>query len=220
MALRPLRTSPARDRLLQAAGRVFAREGLQGATTRKIAQEAGVNEVTLFRLFESKERLLAEVLKQERLAQSETLAGGGSEWTYDIRTDLRNYARSFNVMLEKYEAMIRTLIGEAQRRPQHARQVIHDSVRPARDRFIAYLDAARQRGLVRDDLKLAAAADMFTGTLLAGMLRRSSSGARDYSATAYIDTCVEIFVAGIAPQARALPAKKKAPAKATAASKR
>ncbi len=55
---------PARERLLAAAAEVFSREGLQGATTRVIAREAGVSEVTLFRLFENKERLLAEVLAQ------------------------------------------------------------------------------------------------------------------------------------------------------------
>ncbi len=42
--------------------RVFARDGLNGATTRAIAREAAVNEVTLFRLFRSKERLLAAVV--------------------------------------------------------------------------------------------------------------------------------------------------------------
>ena len=37
-----------RQRLLDAAARVFARSGLEGATTREIAREAKVNEVTLF----------------------------------------------------------------------------------------------------------------------------------------------------------------------------
>ena len=49
-------------RLLEAATRVFARSGLEGATTREIAREAGVNEVTLFRHFQSKENLLSAVL--------------------------------------------------------------------------------------------------------------------------------------------------------------
>ena len=38
----------ARDQLLQAALKVYAESGTRGATTRRIAQEAGVNEVTLF----------------------------------------------------------------------------------------------------------------------------------------------------------------------------
>ncbi len=48
----------ARARLLAAAARVFAGHGAAGATSRRIADEAGVNEVTLFRLFGTKEALL------------------------------------------------------------------------------------------------------------------------------------------------------------------
>jgi AcrR family transcriptional regulator len=190
--------SSSRDKLLRAASGVFAREGLQGATTRMIAKEAGVNEVTLFRLFESKERLLAEVLAKERQAQCDTLAAKES-WTQDLRTDLRSHALAFNAMLEKNEAMIRTLIGEAQRHPAHAKQVIQESIRPARDAFIDYLTAARGQGRVRKDVKLPAAVDMFTGMLLAGMLRRTSHGITDYVTKDYLDTCLEIFVSGITP---------------------
>ena len=59
----PTAAAPARDRLLAAAKLVFARDGLQGATTRAIAKEARVNEVTLFRHFQNKDRLLAEVMQ-------------------------------------------------------------------------------------------------------------------------------------------------------------
>ena len=43
-----------REALLKSATKVFAEVGSRGATTRRIAQEAGVNEVTLFRHFQSK----------------------------------------------------------------------------------------------------------------------------------------------------------------------
>ena len=51
-----------RERILEAAARVYARHGFRGATTRRIAIEAGVNEVTLFRTFGSKSVLLEAVL--------------------------------------------------------------------------------------------------------------------------------------------------------------
>jgi AcrR family transcriptional regulator len=54
--------SRARTRLLDAAARVFAQHGASGATTRRIADQAGVNEVTLFRLFGSKDALLDEAV--------------------------------------------------------------------------------------------------------------------------------------------------------------
>ena len=51
-----------REQLLEAALKVFADAGFRGATTRRIAQEAGVNEVTLFRQFGSKEGLILEAV--------------------------------------------------------------------------------------------------------------------------------------------------------------
>ena len=43
-----------RDRILEAAALVYAETGFRGATTRRIAERAGVNEITLFRHFGSK----------------------------------------------------------------------------------------------------------------------------------------------------------------------
>jgi AcrR family transcriptional regulator len=54
-----------RERILEAAARVYAKHGFRGATTRLIALEAGVNEVTLFRTFGSKGALLQAVLNQQ-----------------------------------------------------------------------------------------------------------------------------------------------------------
>lgn len=47
-----------RAQILEAAARVFARHGFRGATSRAIAQEAGVAEGTLFRYFPTKHHLL------------------------------------------------------------------------------------------------------------------------------------------------------------------
>ena len=55
-----------RDRILDAAKKVYAQHGFRGATTRLIAIEAGVNEVTLFRTFGSKAALF-EALMQATL---------------------------------------------------------------------------------------------------------------------------------------------------------
>ena len=52
------------ERILEAATRVFARDGVSGATTREIARAAKVNEVTLFRYFKNKNELLQKVIAQ------------------------------------------------------------------------------------------------------------------------------------------------------------
>ena len=48
------------DKILDATIKVLAQEGYHGATTKKIAEEAGVNEVTIFRKFKNKENLIRE----------------------------------------------------------------------------------------------------------------------------------------------------------------
>jgi len=67
----PTRLS-ARDRrrqILDIASGIFARKGYQGATTREIAEEAGVNEALLFRHFPSKESLYWTMLEELCLAK-------------------------------------------------------------------------------------------------------------------------------------------------------
>jgi len=59
-----------RSRILAAASRVYSQYGFRGATTRLIAAEAGVNEVTLFRTFGSKAQLLQAMLSSHTTATS------------------------------------------------------------------------------------------------------------------------------------------------------
>lgn len=54
----------ATDKILEAAMVIFAENGYNGATTKKIAEEAGVNEITIFRKFKSKENLLKIVIEK------------------------------------------------------------------------------------------------------------------------------------------------------------
>ena len=61
-----------RDAILTAAAGVFAQHGFRGSTTRRIADAAGVNEITLFRQFGSKEALIREAMMH--LGESATFA--------------------------------------------------------------------------------------------------------------------------------------------------
>ena len=81
----------ARDRrrqILEVASGIFARKGYEGATTREIAEEAGVNEALLFRHFPSKENLYWTMLEElctvsgRRGRMQRTLENG--ETDYDV----------------------------------------------------------------------------------------------------------------------------------------
>ncbi|WP_414571423.1 TetR/AcrR family transcriptional regulator [Nostoc sp. CCY 9925] len=186
-----------RKRLIEAASQVFAILGVQGATTREIARVAGVNEVTLFRHFTSKEQLLGAVIENVFALQIEALAHPQA-WTQDLKIDLKQYAQLYNTMLEAHEDLIRTFIGEAKRHPEAARQVIEEAAKPLREKLVAYLQSGQRRGMVKADVDPFPAVDMFTGMLLAGMLCRTAKfNQGNYNCEEYIETCVDIFVRGI-----------------------
>jgi AcrR family transcriptional regulator len=55
-------TNDVREKIITAAMTAYAESGFQGATTRRVAEIAGVNEVTIFRNFGSKAALMDEAL--------------------------------------------------------------------------------------------------------------------------------------------------------------
>jgi len=106
-----------RDRILDAAKRVYEQHGFRGATTRLIAIEAGVNEVTIFRTFGSKAALF-EALMQNHVSQSpipplpdnpDDPAGDLTEWVTAVLGHMR-----------VNRALIRTSFGEIEERPEAA----------------------------------------------------------------------------------------------------
>src|ERR1700710_2179151 len=109
-----LSPSPAstRQRLLAGAARVFARAGIAGSTTREIAREAGGDEVTLFRHFQTKARLIAAVVGENFGAQAVQAQQPLPEANTDLRSDLTEHARRYEHLLKENLPLIRTMIGE------------------------------------------------------------------------------------------------------------
>jgi len=200
-----LDTPATRERLIEAAMKVFARDGLHRATTRVIAEEAGVNEVTLFRHFQNKDGLLAAVMHEVVTAHAGKGFDDASLWSGNLRKSLLDFARGFYAMLVRDEAFLRTMIGESKRHPDFARNIIMDAVKPVRARFIANLEGARKAGKIRKGLDLGVAADSFTAMLFGGMLKITAGCTEGYTADQYVATCVDVFAAGLAPNPSAAP---------------
>ena len=187
------------QRLLEAAARVFAQNGLAGATTREIAREGGVNEVTLFRHFQSKENLVAAVL-QRTFASPADAAPAATEAvaeTGDFRAGLRRYAREYQVLLQKNILLVRTLIGEIHRHAGHEKQVLTGIFAPLKADLLATIDKAREHGVVRAEVDPIIAADLFGGMIFLQVLRRSSPFAPEYPAETYLESAVDVFARGI-----------------------
>ena len=185
-----------RERLLDAAAETFSRDGIQGATTREIARRAGVNEVTLFRHFKSKEQLLRAVLERG-LAAEAALMDEHSSWKENLRESMEKYARHYYSHLEKKKSFARAFLAEGHVLPKSMQTMIADVIRPVRERLVSILSDAQKAGVVRSDLNVECALDAFKNSLYAGLLRQGAYLPRNYSTDAYILTVVDIFLRGI-----------------------
>src|SRR5271154_2647319 len=185
------------QRILDAATRVFAREGVCGATTREIARLARVNEVTLFRHFKNKdERLLQGVLKSSGQYES-VFESAPMETTEDLRRTAEAHVAMYMRRLSANEEFVRTFYGEWKRYPELCRCLFVESSKQVRQKFIHYLRTAQKKGVIRDDLDVTTAADELTGMLVIGILRRPFTD-REYSNPRFSGTCLELFLRGIA----------------------
>ena len=158
-----------RERILEAAARVYAKHGFRGATTRLIAIEAGVNEVTLFRTFGSKGALLEAVLGPHSVHNQPPQLP--LEPT-DPEAELTEFVQ---VSLDRVREMRPLLVhsmGEFEERPEAAefacrgRRMVHDTI-------TTYLRKLQEHGLSDPDSDVDAAAVMLTGTVMSDAIARS-----------------------------------------------
>lgn len=184
---------PTSDRLVSAALEMFSRKGL-AATTREIADEAGVNEVTLFRLFESKDRLLRAVVAEVVREESEALDRVDFV-DYDMRRDIAKVAEVYFETHQKYQRFMRTMLAN-RIQASLTEEIVREVIRPLRLKFLCYLAEGQRRGVVRPELVLSAAVDAFTGMIFAAVLRWSVYSP-EYTREAYLRTCVDLFLQGV-----------------------
>src|SRR3954471_21417236 len=163
MTSRALPSPPTRERLLGAAARVFARDGLTGATTRAIAQEARVNEVTLFRHFRTKQRLLDAVVQENFGAAVPAVAAVAT--SADLRADLMAYAHHYETLLQENLPLIRAMIGEIHHHGAHERQVFKGIFRPVRKALITRLRQAQDEHSIRRAVDPVILSDLFGGMI-------------------------------------------------------
>lgn len=186
------------QRILEAATRVFAREGVAGATTREIAHAAKVNEVTLFRHFKNKEELLSQVVKCNSKQFEHVFADASVDTAADVKNMIKVYVTAYARKLAENEDFIRTFFGELHRHEKLCRRLFVESAKTGRQKFIDYLTTAQKRGLIRRNLDIQTSADALTGMLLAGMIRRPLTEPF-YDSKTYMDTCLKLFLKAIEP---------------------
>jgi AcrR family transcriptional regulator len=191
------RRLPARQLLLAAAARVFARDGLEGATTRAIAGAAGVNEVTLFRQFGTKEHLIAAVVGSE-FGPGRQAAPKAGRTDGSLRDYLASFAQRYEALLMANLPLILTMIGEIRRHAGCEHEALKGIFWPMRAALVARLKRAAANGEARRDINPALVADFFSGAIFSRVIRGAKRpGRREYGAAAYREASLDILLSGI-----------------------
>lgn len=187
------------DKLLSAAIDLMAEKGYHATTTKEIAAAAGVNEVTLFRHFGSKQKLLEAAFDRYHYGDEmtklfkEKLEG-------ELHPDLLLISRTYHTIMTRNRKMIMIGIREAgsipgvdeqaSRHPQKLKQLLTE-----------YFTAMQQIGKIREDVnpELQALSFMWMnyGAFVTGM---STGGVQPgISMDEFIEESVLTFVRALTP---------------------
>ena len=157
-----------RDQLLEAAVLIYAEAGYRGATTRRIATAAGVNEITLFRHFGSKDALMREAIAR---AGSSAVPELLPDLPREPSRELRNWAQAHITELRERRSLIRTCMGEIE---EHPGLFSSENSPPAlaAQALSRYLRRLREVGLTKAPFDEVAASAMLMGVLFADAMGR------------------------------------------------
>ncbi len=157
-----------RDRILEAAAKVYALHGYRGATTRLIANEAGVNEVTLFRTFGSKESLFEELAQGQANA---TVMPTLPERPADPERELTAWCHQVLDHLTQHRSFLRKSMSEMEERPLVAEAACRGP-NCAGDVLTQYLAALEAHGLAPGDGETQTAISMLMASLFGDAMCR------------------------------------------------
>ncbi len=150
---------------MKATLKLISEKGYVGATTREIAQEAGVTELTLFRHFKSKERLFEELLKGytflPRLKElMPELEGHSCEDALEL------IAIRFLISLKERKSMVKIMYSEVTTYPDKIRDVYNKFIDEMRITLAQFIEGQQNSGALRKDLSPEMAAQMFLWVLI------------------------------------------------------
>ena len=150
-----------RETILDAAARVFSQHGFRGSTTRRIAEAASVNEVTIFRYFGSKAALLQEAVKGLAVGSGEDLL---PDEPMDPLAELTLWSATLVENLTGCSSVIRKCFGELEERPELAARAVEAPTRATKE-LCDYFSRLKARGFTDAEFDATAAAAILIGAL-------------------------------------------------------
>jgi AcrR family transcriptional regulator len=158
-----MKKNTTKQRLLDATLKLISEKGYLGSTTREIAQEAGVTELTLFRHFGTKEKLFEALLRthtflprlKELLPELDGLSYGDS---------LRLIATRFLLSLKERKSLVKIMYSEVTTYPEKIKKLYNKFADDLRLTLASYFRGLQKKGLLRT-VSPEMAAQLFLGML-------------------------------------------------------
>ncbi len=206
------RTARKRGAIVEAARKLFLRNGYAGTSMDEVAAHAHVSKQTVYKNFLDKQSLFTELITSDigQIEGPEHPLIEGMPHTDDVERDLRLFARHHLsiVMQPDLLRMRRVIIGEADRFPELAQAWYQNGPVRSAALFATWFQALHERGLLHvDDPEMAA--QMFNWLVLSIPVNRAMACPLDE--TLYSDEeldriaaeAVRVFLAAYGPKGSA-----------------
>ena len=156
-----------REKILDAAVKVYGEYGFRGATTRRIADAAGVNEVSIFRTFGCKAALIDQAVRAH--------AGPGAGVSLppipiDPLAELTEWGAAHYTHLCRMCAIIRQGMSDLEEHPEMA--AVCKGPEYAGRELHAYAQALAERGMIDADADVVIASTMYVFALFSDAMGR------------------------------------------------
>ncbi len=185
------------DKILDATIKLLDKDGWKGATTKRIASEAGVNEITLFRKFHSKEQLLKSAKKRSAnrfLDELELLFK--IEDNGDIKTYLMTIWKNASKMIGKQINLIRISMEEVRGIP-FEEKVLPKISKMIIEHLVNYFQKKIDSGLIRSIDPEVAALNIFSIVFQMEIVWKIYDQKPPLNYESVMENFLEIFLNGI-----------------------
>ncbi len=150
-----------RSTILNAAVQVFSQHGFRGSTTRRIADAASVNEVTIFRYFGSKEALLQEAIRGSDASPITSPLPANPQ---NPLQELTQWSTAVITHLHARSSVIRKCMGEMEERPELSGNATEAPIRATHE-LCTYFRKLRSKGFTEEEFDPTVASAMLIGSL-------------------------------------------------------
>ena len=186
-------------RLIEAALDLFAERGVTETTTKAVAERAQVNEVTLFRNFGNKYRLLLAVIQDSAVFAKlvHALVEKANE-KENVAEFLREYAQESLRTLNKAPDLVRSIVGEAGNYPAENRMALGKGLDEANRYVAAYLEQVIAREKIESDFTPEQIVNLFNFLLVGYFVVESSTEGYTYweDRDNFLDSIISLFLEG------------------------